>query len=81
MRLLQPVVASLHGSIAELLGIESRSILYLDATPLGVDGRPLNKSSEDELRTSFQKLISAVVTGVQQGDPDARPSLSPAGVA
>jgi hypothetical protein len=60
-----------NGLIREVLGVDMPSALHVDATLLGADGKPLNKSASDELESSFRRLINAVVTGVERGDPEA----------
>ncbi len=59
--------------IEELLGIKLPNVVDAPDTlmPLGVDGQPLNKSASEQLESSFRKLINAVATGVERGDPEA----------
>jgi hypothetical protein len=60
-----------NGLIRELLGFDSPAVVEVDADLLGVNGKPLHKSAADELESSFRKLINAVITGVECGDPEA----------
>ena len=61
------------GLIEELLGITYPTMVDVpdSVMPLGVNGQPLSKSAADELEASFRRLVNAVVTGVENGDPEA----------
>jgi hypothetical protein len=60
-----------NGLIREVLGFDSPAVVEVGADLLGVNGKPLNKSVSAELESSFRKLINAVITGVDRGDPEA----------
>lgn len=74
-----------NGLVREVLGVDSPSVLQVDATPLGANGKPLGKlDSTAQLESSFKRLIDAVIKGVANGDPEAleivsrnRPSVPP----
>jgi hypothetical protein len=61
--------------VREVLGSDSPSVLQVDASPLGLNGKPLGfygkAKSMAELETDFQRLMKAVITGVERGDPEA----------
>jgi hypothetical protein len=61
--------------VHDVLGLDSESVLRVDAKPLGANGKPLSLSSKaksmEELERDFQSLVKAVTEGVERGDPES----------